>query len=57
MLQRKLAQSATTKIARSFAGNATYIQAPGSGAGKDVTLIQGTYIGPEIVGKFLPTRP
>ena len=51
MLQRKLTLNATTKIARSFAGNATYIQVPGSGAGKDATLIPGTYIGPEIVGK------
>ena len=51
MLSKKLTFNAT-KIARSFAGNATYIQIPGSGSGKDVTLIPGSYIGPEIVGKF-----
>jgi F420-0:gamma-glutamyl ligase-like protein len=52
MLSRKLVNSTKNQILRTYTSNHTYIQEPGSGAGKDVTLIPGSYIGPEITSNF-----
>ena len=52
MLSRKFVQNCSRNLARNFAGNHTYIQEPGSGTGKDVTLIPGSFIGPEITSKY-----
>jgi hypothetical protein len=53
MLTRALNFTAKNQLARNVAKSTyTYLPAPGSGKKQDVTLIPGSFIGPELTSMF-----